>query len=488
MVTFKTRSVREPDLEPVHISHVDVRGVRILKHLEFAVPPSSSPEEGQWLVILGENGTGKTTLLRALALTLARADVANTALSTLGDPFLAGPACGAGVRANARDYAYRTHDGQPSRLDLPRDRAHVDVFGYGARRGGITNLEHHGDPRERDALDTLFESRVGLVDTQGWLRWAKLADEKFPGMLLSAKRAVESLLPGGETLEFDGPWVRVRQLDGSLIPLPAMSEGYLTTMGWTLDLLARWIYLRGDRFRPGQDFTQDMPCVVLVDEIDLHLHPRWQLDIIPRLRKAFPKTTFIVTTHNPLTLHGTRPGEVFVLQRDDEGKVSIVQRDVPLGLDANKLLTGDWFGLASTLDEDTLALLDRHRALLWAKKPDQDRERLELEERIRQRLGRFADTSLERLAQSVAVEVLYRENEGRPRDVTDAQREEIVKRVRTRLAERDARATSAKEPQAPYGRRRSAEKKPARPAGVRTSAGPSKRGGTAKPRAVGKRR
>ena len=97
--------------------------------------------------------------------------------------------------------------------------------------------------------------------------------------------------------------------------------------------------------------------VVLVDELDLHLHPQWQREIVTTLRTQLPKLTFVVTTHNPLTLLGARPGEVHVMDRGPSG-IECHQIDIPLGTNAEAVLTGAWFKLSSTLDDDTRQLVD----------------------------------------------------------------------------------------------------------------------------------
>ncbi|MCP3938608.1 MAG: AAA family ATPase, partial [Actinomycetia bacterium] len=143
-----------------------------------------------------------------------------------------------------------------------------------------------------------------------------------------------------------------------------MSDGYITTVGWIVDLIARWAELS---HRLGVeldgDFRDQMTGLVLIDEIDLHLHPLWQTEIVSTLRRQFPKMSFVATTHNPLTLVGAKPGEIHVLRRE-AGQVSVHQQDIPPGTSADDVLTGEWFGLVSTLDADTQDLLDQHRSML----------------------------------------------------------------------------------------------------------------------------
>lgn len=68
-----------------------------------------------------------------------------------------------------------------------------------------------------------------------------------------------------------------------------------------------------------------MEGCVLIDEIDLHLHPTWQIRLIPALKKVFPRLQFIATTHSPMMLPALNAEEVFILTQDAEGSVVATQ-------------------------------------------------------------------------------------------------------------------------------------------------------------------
>jgi hypothetical protein len=99
-------------------------------------------------------------------------------------------------------------------------------------------------------------------------------------------------------------------------------------------------------------------AVVLIDEVEAHLHPRWKIQIMSALRSALPKVTFIATTHDPLCLRGMEDGEVIVMHRvasqmgaDSEWPVmveQVVRLPKVSQLTIEQLLTSDFFGLAST--------------------------------------------------------------------------------------------------------------------------------------------
>jgi len=120
--------------------------------------------------------------------------------------------------------------------------------------------------------------------------------------------------------------------------------------------------------------------IVLVDELGAHLHPRWRMRIVDRLREAFPHVQFIVTTHDPLCLRGLKDGEVVVLKKNSRGEVYVLP-DPPsvAGMRVDQLLTSEHFGLSSTVDPDLEESFERYYELLSKKRLSGD-ERNELED------------------------------------------------------------------------------------------------------------
>jgi energy-coupling factor transporter ATP-binding protein EcfA2 len=439
----------------VHLRRIAISNVRCFSHAELPLTPPADTEKGQWIVLLGENGMGKTSILRALALALLPEDAARNHVYELSGR--------AGLVRNAPDG--RDVHGRVARIDVeigqgaatsvnifqqrPRETISVAspllqrplVLGYGCRRGSAL-----GDIRRESNTDyllgtaTVFDEDARVIHADTWLR--DLRDQD--GVLFdSVCRILRELLldvgsisvePGGTTW-VEGPVI-------GRVPLAGLSDGYLTTLGWLVDVLARWIaYARSHAIPVGPDFHKRMPCVVLIDEIDLHLHPRWQTEVITKLRDMFPMTTFVATTHNPLTLHGTQPGEVHVIRAGDDGKLEIVQKDLPLGIRTDELLTGEWFGLSSTLDADTQQLLKDHFALLQQGRPEGDPERVAIEEKLRARLGHFAATLPEKLAHELVAEQL----DPAARPVTDEDRARLRAMYEQRL--RDAAQAIAQDQQ-----------------------------------------
>ena len=92
--------------------------------------------------------------------------------------------------------------------------------------------------------------------------------------------------------------------DGVSVPYGLLSEGLRNHISWIGDLLYHL-----DSATPSDTPLEEMPGVVLVDEIDQRLHPRWQLAILSWLSSAFPMLQFIVTSHSPLLAGGLRPAE-----------------------------------------------------------------------------------------------------------------------------------------------------------------------------------
>ena len=114
-----------------------------------------------------------------------------------------------------------------------------------------------------------------------------------------------------------GLYPAFRTPDGDL-PLDVLSQGTQSIVQFVAHLLLR--YAEYYDFPPD---LNDKPGIAIIDEIDAHLHPTWQRRIIPALTRNFPSLQIFCSTHSPLMLAGLREGQVQLLRRDDEGKVTV---------------------------------------------------------------------------------------------------------------------------------------------------------------------
>lgn len=99
------------------------------------------------------------------------------------------------------------------------------------------------------------------------------------------------------------------------MPIDRLASGYtalLKILQEVIACIAAWEAMRDSTDILGSD------AIVFIDEIDAHLHPRWQRNLLPFLKQKFPNATFIVTTHSPLVARDTDPGEAYELVRDDK--------------------------------------------------------------------------------------------------------------------------------------------------------------------------
>jgi len=93
-------------------------------------------------------------------------------------------------------------------------------------------------------------------------------------------------------------------------PVNLLSDGQRTILAMTADIAYRAAVLNPHL---GERAILETPGIVLIDEIDLHLHPNWQRKIINNLRTSFPLIQFMVTTHSPTIVQSLQPGEVINL-------------------------------------------------------------------------------------------------------------------------------------------------------------------------------
>lgn len=161
-------------------------------------------------------------------------------------------------------------------------------------------------------------------------------------LLRVVRRAVEQLIPGCKNLRVEVRPLRVevdRDLEGNngrfeTLSLDQMSDGFRTMFALVIDLAHRMATTN-----PFMENPLEAPAVVLIDEVDLHLHPRWQQSVLSDLRRVFKNTQFIVSTHSPQVLTMVEQSHIIVLDRDERGR--IVRRDPemdPYGAESGRVL------------------------------------------------------------------------------------------------------------------------------------------------------
>ncbi len=154
-------------------------------------------------------------------------------------------------------------------------------------------------------------------------------------------------------VEFQTPygWVSYHQL----------SHGYQTVTAWVIDLASRMAEHYSNIENPLEE-----PAIVLVDEIELHLHPRWQRQLIDVLTNIFPNTQFIVTAHNPLIVQAAagQDANIVLLKRVGDHVEVINDLDHIRNWRIDQIYTSDLFDLPSARPPWQDRLLERRTQIL----------------------------------------------------------------------------------------------------------------------------
>jgi uncharacterized protein (TIGR02646 family) len=339
------------------IRRVEIRNFRIIRELDLDFPIADEANM-PWLMLLGENGLGKSSILQAVTLAL------------MGDEYRASLGLDArrlvswGEKQGSVTVRL-TGASQPIELSFSRKakkfkcqppEPKVLLMAYGATRLLPRARPRSGARASRDTtrfanVDNLFDPFVALNEPVRWLR--ELDDEPFAAVA----RALKRLLPlgSGDRLIRDATGVRIKAF-GTTLTFDQLSDGYQSVLALATDmmqvLIHRW---------PAFEIAEG---IVVIDELEAHLHPSWRMRIVESLRSVFPRLQFLATTHDPLCLRGLNDGEVMVLRRDANNHVFAID-DLPSlkGLRVDQLLTSEIFGLDSTTDPEIDELLSEYRAL-----------------------------------------------------------------------------------------------------------------------------
>ena len=341
-------------------------------------------------LLLGNNGLGKTTLLKAISLVALGPAVADSGIypyrlvrrepdgspsmdpeseSDLRQPegvailkatFKAHPQDRVPVRtvqsritiSQRGDLEQLRWAHEDEKIWHPIFSSSSDAFffvGYGATRrvekreqADITSRKQSSFARAQ-RIQSLFEEAYSLLPLSAWLPAFK---QENPGRYKQVVDLINRMMGRGH-YRFTGEMEDeeyVFERGGLRVPFPALSDGYRAYLGWICDLLYHICITC-----PSGSKLVDNHGIVMVDEIDLHIHPNWQINLLRVLARALPNIQFILTSHSPLVA-GSLEWMNIILMAPGPKQSSRPRRikEAIHGLDADQILLTDFFGMRST--------------------------------------------------------------------------------------------------------------------------------------------
>lgn len=359
-------------LKNIYISKIELKNYKCFDSITIDLTKEMKGENEPWLVFLGENGVGKSSLIKAVAFAL----MGQVYLDSLGldvNKILKYRKRKGYIRVHGTkkgevyEVTFAKNDTLKSNIKKPP----CFLLGYGSTRllpkGNVLKPEENTSYVK---ARNLFDYSVALCDAKNWL--LEIPKSLFDEVAKSLKDIL--LLDNKDLIKRERRNKRLYIYftdQKSRIDVEELSDGYRSIFAITVDII--------------KTLSKDVKAfdaseaIVLIDEIGTHLHPRWKMAVVERLRRTFPKIQFIATTHEPLCLRGLSKNEVIVLKKSNEGDIlSINDLPDPSEFRVDQLLTSEYFGLSSTLDAETeqnfseyyhlLAIESAHRT-----KEEQDR-------------------------------------------------------------------------------------------------------------------
>ena len=336
-----------------YVTRLEIKNYGPIHHLDLNLEVQEG-SNAPCYALLGENGVGKSTVLKALALTLSGEAYSKALRRTSNQLLATGAHEGSVVVTLVGGDQVSMRFKRNKKIEFSNEHSRSLVVAYGATRL-LATARHKSKPgKDHAKIDNLFDPFLPISDPTEWLK--HLGRDRLD----EVNDVLRKLMPKDHQVQVmvsdDGAMhLNVGGVDGR--QLGELSDGYQCMIGMAVDIM-HVLSQSGAALDSSEG-------IVLIDELGNHFHPAWRLQCLPALREAFPGAQIIYSTHDPLCLRGLKEGEVAVLRRDRLNHIYALENLPSVAhFRVDQLLTSEHFGLRSTVDPELETKIEAYEELL----------------------------------------------------------------------------------------------------------------------------
>lgn len=314
---------------PYCIKQFKIENFQCIQEAGFLEIPVNCP----WIFVTGENGDGKTSLLQAIAIGLYGVEEA--------EHLLGSNKCRIGIEIKEDGFSRKTTFRWERNYWKAPYRAER-LIAYGPYRLEMQGDQSINDERTINPIRSLLKQKGNLRNIERWLNdCLKNGDENESKRANSVSDLLLMLMPNVTDIRLNGKVFEYCE-KGHWVPAHHLSSGHKSILAMIGDMIIKLF-----ESQPDVKYPWDLNGIVIIDEFETHLHPKWQVRFPQILCETFPLVQFIVSTHSIIPFIGAPDGAIFLkVTRDREEGTKVRQIDIDVAnLLPNILLTSPLFNL-----------------------------------------------------------------------------------------------------------------------------------------------